>query len=638
MAFNPFLGIHSYHSNRNVTDHPFINSATASFLPSLSSFPLNYGNLLMGKQGMTHSSNLANYPFLPPDIFNPASRNVTEQINDQDIKDDPKVELIDRDLWEQFHAYGTEMVITKSGRRMFPPYKVQVSGLDKRAKYIMLMDVVAVDDCRYKFHNNQWMVAGKADPEMPKRMYIHPDSPTTGEQWMQKIISFHKLKLTNNISDKHGFTILNSMHKYQPRFHLVRANDIMRLPYSTFRSYVFKETQFIGVTAYQNEKITQLKIDHNPFAKGFRDTGGGKREKKKLNGSAISTSSDVDNKGNKDNSEEISECSDVNIDIEECLNKTDLKQINDKNPDFNELSINICSSKLKRKHLNFEVSPLDANHNKASKKLKNQEDNFNLTPDSSSQSTSIGKHKQDTQLEFEKSLRGNISPNKNTELFEHPDSTDNLHSANSVSIKDNFPPPNVTVLPSSANSFIHQPWLISPGLNTSRSSHLINSANKLIPPMFSYSSIPSIQKDLNDFHDSNSSFKTLSLNSLSQKFPSIFMSNHNSINNIFLPSMFQNNILKSRFKTHPSYLHPSPSPRTNQANFSTLAFAAAMASLTKSSDFFNHKFQESEPFIKEDNKFTEKNSVNVKKKRIKADLSNIDTLISHPNSPSNNDE
>ncbi|XP_014204135.1 optomotor-blind protein-like [Copidosoma floridanum] len=69
------------------------------------------------------------------------------------------------------------------------------------------------------------------------------------------------------------------MHKYQPRFHLVRANDILKLPYSTFRSYVFKETEFIAVTAYQNEKITQLKIDNNPFAKGFRDTGAGKREK-----------------------------------------------------------------------------------------------------------------------------------------------------------------------------------------------------------------------------------------------------------------------------------------------------------------------------------------------------------------------
>lgn len=49
------------------------------------------------------------------------------------------------------------------------------------------------------------MVAGKADPEMPKRMYIHPDSPATGEQWMQKVVSFHKLKLTNNMSDKPGF-------------------------------------------------------------------------------------------------------------------------------------------------------------------------------------------------------------------------------------------------------------------------------------------------------------------------------------------------------------------------------------------------------------------------------------------------
>lgn len=45
------------------------------------------------------------------------------------------------------------------------------------------------------------------------------------------------------------------MHKYQPRFHLVRANDLLKLPYSTFRTYVFKETEFIAVTAYQNEKV-----------------------------------------------------------------------------------------------------------------------------------------------------------------------------------------------------------------------------------------------------------------------------------------------------------------------------------------------------------------------------------------------
>ena len=88
---------------------------------------------------------------------------------------------------------------------MFPPFKLKVSGLERRCKYILTMDIAAVDDCRYKFQNSCWLVAGKADPEMPKRMYIHPDSPSTGEQWMSKPVSFHKLKLTNNISDKHGF-------------------------------------------------------------------------------------------------------------------------------------------------------------------------------------------------------------------------------------------------------------------------------------------------------------------------------------------------------------------------------------------------------------------------------------------------
>lgn len=51
------------------------------------------------------------------------------------------------------------------------------------------------------------------------------------------------------------------MHKYQPRFHIVRANDILKLPYSTFRTYVFPETDFIAVTAYQNDKVGRAASD-----------------------------------------------------------------------------------------------------------------------------------------------------------------------------------------------------------------------------------------------------------------------------------------------------------------------------------------------------------------------------------------
>ncbi|XP_070204708.1 T-box transcription factor TBX2b-like isoform X2 [Littorina saxatilis] len=273
MAFTPFL------FPRAADCSPLLGPS--AFMPSLAFHPGALNHTMLPKLGLGRG------PMTPADFLgahvDPFRRSMEPE---PDVQDDPKVELESKDLWDQFHGFGTEMVITKSGRRMFPPFKVKVTGLDKKSKYILLMDIVSVDDCRYKFHNGKWMVAGKADPEMPRRLYIHPDSPCTGEQWMQKVVTFHKLKLSNNISDKHGFvsipTILNSMHKYQPRFHLVVASDILKLPYSAFRTFVFKETSFIAVTAYQNEKITQLKIDHNPFAKGFRDTGGGKREKKLL--------------------------------------------------------------------------------------------------------------------------------------------------------------------------------------------------------------------------------------------------------------------------------------------------------------------------------------------------------------------
>nr|CAD2181126.1 unnamed protein product [Meloidogyne enterolobii] len=72
------------------------------------------------------------------------------------------------------------------------------------------------------------------------------------------------------------------MHKYQPRIHIVRSNDVHSYKVANWSTTVFPETEFIAVTAYQNSQITDLKIDNNPFAKGFRDSGAGKREKKRL--------------------------------------------------------------------------------------------------------------------------------------------------------------------------------------------------------------------------------------------------------------------------------------------------------------------------------------------------------------------
>ena len=186
-----------------------------------------------------------------------------------------RVMLENNPLWDEFHTENTEMIITKAGRRMFPEIRIRVFGLDMDERYIMVMDLVHYDDNRYKYHENEWVVAGKADPPVQGRLYIHPDSPGFGREWINQAISFQKMKLTNNNLDQNGYIILNSMHKYQARIHIVMMDmtddNGVRRP-STFSTHTFKETVFYAVTAYQNPKITKLKIKYNAFAKGFRSS------------------------------------------------------------------------------------------------------------------------------------------------------------------------------------------------------------------------------------------------------------------------------------------------------------------------------------------------------------------------------
>ncbi|CAM9843191.1 unnamed protein product, partial [Bubo scandiacus] len=181
-------------------------------------------------------------------------------------------------LWAKFHKHQTEMIITKQGRRMFPFLSFNLSGLNPVAHYSVCVDVVLVDQHHWRYQGGKWVQCGKAEGNMPgNRLYLHPDSPNTGAHWMRQEVSFGKLKLTNNkgASNNVGqMIVLQSLHKYQPRLHVTEVKEgegeeVYPSPHT--HTFAFPETQFIAVTAYQNADITQLKIDHNPFAKGFRD-------------------------------------------------------------------------------------------------------------------------------------------------------------------------------------------------------------------------------------------------------------------------------------------------------------------------------------------------------------------------------
>ena len=192
--------------------------------------------------------------------------------------------LDNKDLWDKFCEFGTEMIITRTGRRMFPTVRITFNDVEQEpgVKYHVVLDIPPCDNKRYRYayHRSSWLVAGKADPAPPARLHTHPDGPYTADQLKKQVIGFEKVKITNNESDNSGQLILNSMHKFQPRVWLVKRRDgdngpIVNMQQEKCRSYVFAETQFIAVTAYQNQCITKLKIESNPFAKGFRDSGAG---------------------------------------------------------------------------------------------------------------------------------------------------------------------------------------------------------------------------------------------------------------------------------------------------------------------------------------------------------------------------
>ena len=89
---------------------------------------------------------------------------------------------------------------------MFPTVRCSFSNLRPDMKYWVLLDIVPCDNKRYRYayHRSSWLVAGKADPPPPHRLYPHPDAPYTGDQLRKQVVSFEKVKLTNNEMDKNG--------------------------------------------------------------------------------------------------------------------------------------------------------------------------------------------------------------------------------------------------------------------------------------------------------------------------------------------------------------------------------------------------------------------------------------------------
>ncbi|XP_073403427.1 MAX gene-associated protein-like [Dendrobates tinctorius] len=161
------------------------------------------------------------------------------------------------------------MILTKNGRRMFPEFSVSLSGLDPHGLYCLCVQAVPDGENRYKWRDRTWSMSGRAEPGPPTRLYLHPESPAPGHRWMERPICFNRIRLTNNTLTQGGQIVLQSMHRYYLRLYIIPTSN--NGPHARPASSIsFPETSFIAVTSYQNPKLSLLKIEENPFAKGIK--------------------------------------------------------------------------------------------------------------------------------------------------------------------------------------------------------------------------------------------------------------------------------------------------------------------------------------------------------------------------------
>lgn len=197
-------------------------------------------------------------------------------------------------------------------RSLFPVVSLKLSGILPTEKYSVTLNFVNVDSAKYRYTpiKNRWLQWSTTPPDTTastgRRLYEHPSSPALGAYWTTGMVTFDKLRLTNNFSktEKHMVSdvispllsctmsrcninlcvltcvVLTSNLSIQVHLSSLRKHRIQVIVTKLQCSHCHQPhvrmvelplTEFFAVTGYRNNKITQLKIEYNPSSAAFRD-------------------------------------------------------------------------------------------------------------------------------------------------------------------------------------------------------------------------------------------------------------------------------------------------------------------------------------------------------------------------------
>lgn len=211
-------------------------------------------------------------------VHSATSANMADSLCSSEPNTDTKIHvtLVNDSVWQEFHSIGTEMLLTRQGRRMFPFCRYRITGMNPNLLYFLIMDFHLMDEYRYRWTVGGRLVGGPSEvQESRSRVYTHPSSPRQGAVWMDSPVVFGAVKLTTNLLNDDGLVVLHSNHRYIPRLHIVpfdpNGKNTVSLDNPDAQTFIFPQTEFYAVSCYQNPRLIKLKIKHNPFARQFLD-------------------------------------------------------------------------------------------------------------------------------------------------------------------------------------------------------------------------------------------------------------------------------------------------------------------------------------------------------------------------------
>ncbi|CAL2048494.1 unnamed protein product [Caenorhabditis brenneri] len=187
-----------------------------------------------------------------------------------------QVALSNVELWQKFYPVN-EMVVSKSGRKLFPELEVKIEGLVPDALYTVLLYLDRVNNIKYRFTKDKLSGTSVWEEDLPVKQTFpiekkqHIDGGMVGAHWMKSPVSFSHTHITNNSNFESTLKIdpifVQSMHKYQPVVILKRMDNGFE------EEFRLTMTEFMAVTSYQNPQILELKKKNNKYCSGFLPDG-----------------------------------------------------------------------------------------------------------------------------------------------------------------------------------------------------------------------------------------------------------------------------------------------------------------------------------------------------------------------------